>query len=76
MVDFTSYDMRRHFRMTTDCLQRVMEVLYDARRQLFTQKSQTLENIPPTQAALKQHIKRTCYQTNRWNQAMVLNQEI
>ena len=37
------------------------EVNY-ARRQLFTQKSQTLENIPPTQTALKQHTKRTCYQ--------------
>ena len=32
----------------------------DARRQLFTQNSPTLENIAPTQAALKQHINRTC----------------
>ena len=48
----------------------------DARRQLFTQKYRTLENIPPTQAALKQHIKRTCYQANCWNQALVLDQEM
>ena len=50
--------------------------LNDARRQLFTQKSRTLENIPPTQVALKQHIKRTCYQANCWNQALVLDPEM
>ncbi len=42
----------------------------DARKQLLTRKSRTLENIPPTQAALKQHIKRTCYQANCWNRAL------
>ena len=45
----------------------------DARKQLFTQKSRSLEIIPPTQAALKQHIKCTCYQANCWNQALVLD---
>ena len=40
----------------------------DARRWLFTQKSRLLENIPPTQAALKQHIKHTCYQAYGWNE--------
>ena len=49
----------------------------DASRQCFAQKSRrTQENIPPTQASLKQPIKRTCYQTNRWNQALVLDQEM
>ena len=33
----------------------------DARKHLFTQKFGSVANIPPTQAALKQHIKRTCY---------------
>lgn len=51
---------------TSDSLQ-----VNDARKQLFTQKSRTLENIPPTQAALMQHIKRACYQANSWNQALV-----
>ena len=65
-----------------ELLERFMALMYnrtseatevnDARRQLFTQKSRTLENIPPTQAALKQHINRTCCQANCWNQAMVL----
>ena len=45
----------------------------EARKQLFTQKSITSENIPPSQAALKEHIKRTCYQANCWNQAPVLD---
>lgn len=45
----------------------------DAKKQLFTQKSRTLENIPWTQAALKQHIKRTWYQANCWIQALVMD---
>ena len=47
----------------------------DARKQLFTQKSRTLESIPPTQAALK-HINRTCHQANCWNQALVMDPEM
>jgi len=31
----------------------------------------TLENIPPIQAAVKQHFKYTCCQANCWNQALV-----
>eukprot|EP00057_Strongylocentrotus_purpuratus_P023508 XP_011677982.1 PREDICTED: Golgi apparatus protein 1-like [Strongylocentrotus purpuratus] len=48
----------------------------DARKQLFAQKSRNLENIPPTQAALKQHIKRTCYQAICWNQTLTKNPEM
>ena len=33
----------------------------EARKQFFTLKSRSLENIPPTQTALVQHIKRTTY---------------
>ena len=32
-----------------------------------------LSNIPPTQAALKQHIKRTSYQAYCWNEALTLH---
>ncbi len=39
-------------------------------------RSRTRDNIPPTQAALKQHIKRTCYQANCWNQALVMDPEM
>ena len=37
---------------TSECME-----LNEARKHLFSQKSRTLENIPPTQAALKQQIK-------------------
>lgn len=67
-------------------LERFVVLMYDrtsesttvngARKQLFAQNSRTLENIPPTQAALKQHIKRTCHQANCWNQALVKDPEI
>ena len=48
----------------------IMEV-NEARKQLFAHKGRTFENIPPTQAALKQHIKRACYQANIWNQSLI-----
>ena len=67
-------------------LERFVVLMYDrtsesmevneARKQLFSQKSRTLDNIPPTQAALKQHIKRTCYQANCWNQALVMDPDM
>ena len=49
-------------------LERFVVLLYDrtsvllqvngaARKQLFTQKSRSLKNIPPTCATLKEHIK-------------------
>ena len=41
----------------------------DARKQLFTQKSRSLENIPPTCATLKEHVKRASYQAYCWKQA-------
>ena len=43
----------------------------DARKRLFTQKSRSLENIPPTQGALKQHIKRASYQAHCWSMAVI-----
>ena len=33
----------------------------DARKQRSTQKSRSLENLPPSQETLKQHIKRACF---------------
>ena len=41
-----------------------------AMKQLFAQKSRSLENIPPTQAALEQHLKRARYQCNCWNMCL------
>ena len=37
----------------------------------FTQKSRNLERIPHTQGALKEHIKRACYQANCWDKASI-----
>ena len=69
---------------TTALLERFVVLLYDhtsdivnvndARKQLFTQKSRSLENLPPSQEALKQHIKRACFQSNCWNKALLSNQ--
>ena len=42
----------------------------EARHRLFTTGSRSLENIPPTQAALFQHVKRALLQASfYWNQA-------
>ena len=38
----------------------------DARREIFCQKKQNMESLPPTKNALIQHIKRSVYQTGIW----------
>ena len=53
--------------MAMETLERFVVLLYDhtsdimnvndSRKYLFTQKSRSLENLPPTQEVLKQHIK-------------------
>ena len=44
----------------------------DARKDLFSRKSRSLEKIPPTGAALLQHTKRAVYQAGHiWSQADV-----
>ena len=43
----------------------------DAKKWLFTQKSRSLDSIPPTQAALTQHIGQVTKQ-NCWNLAITL----
>ena len=43
----------------------------EARKQLFTRKSRSLESLPPTLAALEQHTKRVSYQSNCWNKSLI-----
>ena len=67
-------------------LERFVVLMYDrtsecqevneARKQLFIQKSRTLETIPPAKAALEQHIKRASYQAHCWSQALVQNPQL
>ena len=56
---------------TSECL-----AVNEARKQLFIQKSRTLENIPPTKATLEQHLKRGCYQERFWSHALVHNPQL
>ena len=44
-----------------------------ARKELFTKKSRSLENVPPTQAALKEHRKRASLQGQSWIKATELD---
>ena len=54
-----------------------IECVNAARQSLFSQGNRTIENIPPTKAALEQHVKRAAYQGGIiWGQAMVCSQEI
>ena len=65
-----------------DAVERFVVLCYDRtstltrvntlRQELFAKKSRLLENIPPTQAALCQHIKRAVYQgVFIWGQTLV-----
>ena len=53
---------------TTECFG-----VNEARKKVFIHKPKSLENIPPTKAALEQHIKRSSLQAHRWSQALVEN---
>ena len=48
----------------------------EARKKLFIHKSKSPENIPPTKAALEQHIKRASFQAHCWSQALVKNSRL
>ncbi len=48
----------------------------DSRKHLFIQKARSLENLPPTQEALKQHTRRAIYQEYCWNRALLAQQEL
>ena len=53
------------------------QTVNEARQALFAQGNKSIENIPPTQAALAQHIKRAAYQTSHvWGQALEYMQEL
>ncbi len=48
-----------------------------ARQTIFAQGNRTIENIPPTQAALWQHAKRAAYQAGHvWGQSCIQLQEL
>ena len=57
--------------ITSECLE-----VNEAKKQLFTQKSRTLETIPSTKPQLEQHIKRASYQARGWSQALVQNLQL
>ena len=48
-----------------------------ARQSLFAQGNRVLDNIPPTQAALQEHVKQAAYQAGYvWGQTCVTHQEL
>ena len=49
----------------------------DARLDLFARKQRAYDAIPPTQAALKEHVKRATYQAGCiWSQAIISQPEV
>ena len=54
-----------------DCTSAIQNV-NDARQKLFAQQGRLLENIPPTSAALRQHLLRAVFQAGYvWGQSLV-----
>ena len=60
-----------------ETLERFTVIIYDktsgcqdvneSRRELFCKKSRNLENLPPTQDVLAQHVKRVIFQSSVWS---------
>jgi len=70
-----------------DVLERFVVLLYgrtssrehvnECRKNLFTQNGRSIDALPPTREALKQHIKRAAYQAGYcWGQMMVSTPEL
>ncbi|CAM1319235.1 Uncharacterised protein r2_g2741 [Pycnogonum litorale] len=67
-------------------IERLVIIVYDktsnstnvnsARKELFSQKSQAVDKIPPTQNALLQHTNRTVYQSGIWATSMLAQQKL
>ena len=54
-----------------------LELVNEARKELFTKKGRSIDRLPPTQAALVQHIKRAAYQAGHcWAQVMIVSPEL
>ncbi len=53
-----------------------LEHVNDSRKELFTKKGRAIDLLPPTQAALFQHIKRAAYQAGHWAQVMIAAPEM
>ena len=52
------------------------DLVNECRKTLFAQKSRSLDNIPPTQAALLEHSKRSCFQAGLWSRCLEKNQQL
>ena len=53
------------------------QTVNEARQALFAQGNRSIENVPPTQAALEQHVNRAAYQAGHvWGQALEPMQEL
>lgn len=47
------------------------------RKHLFTKRNRQMQNLPPTKAALAEHVKRACYQAGYcWAQALVVSPNV
>ena len=42
----------------------------ETRQMLFTRSNRSIENLPPTSAALKQHVKRSTLQAMKWRASL------
>ena len=71
----TMSTLERFVILMYDCTSDLIEI-NKARKQLFTQKSRSLESLPPTLAALEQHIRRVSYQSNCWNKALIADPDL
>ena len=73
VVDDTSLTVIEHFVILLYNRTSNLAKVNEARQELFSKKSRTLEKIPPTQAALLQHTKRTVYQGGYvWAQTILM----
>ena len=65
-VNCKEFQLLERFTVIIYCNTSNLVSVNEARRELFSQKNRTIENIPPTQEALLLHTLRAVYQTGIW----------
>jgi hypothetical protein len=78
-TEFDEDDMHKLERFVVVMYDRSSEAtcVNDARLDLFARKQRAYDAIPPTQAALKEHVKRATYQAGCiWSQAIISQPEV
>ena len=67
----SEWDIIQHFVINMYIKSSPLTKVNDTRMEIFCEKNQNMENLPPTEDALKQHVKRSIFQAGIYGLAQM-----